>query len=143
MTLLSIKHAFVIPACMLYTYSTLMALILCVEIGLAVTIYIFKGDARDFVSNAMQKGMQNYDAAAQSEHAGVTETWNIVQVCIKIDGTIIQWGLCIRTIQVVVSVDLTFLAWIPKPHCTSEVILTFKHTQVALLYRFLDLRKVT
>lgn len=66
-------------ACMLYTYSTLMALILCVEIGLAVTIYIFKGDARDFVSNAMQKGMQNYDTAAQSEHAGVTETWNIVQ----------------------------------------------------------------
>ncbi len=113
MTLLSIQHALVIPACMLYTYSTLMALILCVEIGLAVTIYIFKGDARDFVSNAMQKGMQNYDTAAQSEHAGVTETWNIVQVCIKIDCTIIQWGLCIRTIQVVVSVDFTFLEWIP------------------------------
>ena len=65
---------------MLYTYSTLMALILCVEIGLAVTIYIFKGDARDFVSKAMQKGMQNYDAAVDSEHAGVTETWNIIQV---------------------------------------------------------------
>jgi hypothetical protein len=65
---------------MLYTYSTLMALILCVEIGLAVTIYVFKGDARNFVSNAMQKGMQNYDTAVDSEHAGVTETWNIIQV---------------------------------------------------------------
>jgi hypothetical protein len=60
---------------MLYTYATLMALILMVEIGLAVTIYIFKGDAREFVSKAMTKGMENYDGNSDSEHAGVQETW--------------------------------------------------------------------
>jgi hypothetical protein len=52
-----------------------MALILLVEIGLAVTIYVFKGDARDFVSAAMKKGMVNYDTKPESEHAGVVETW--------------------------------------------------------------------
>ena len=65
---------------MLYTYATLMALILLVEIGLAVTIYLFKGDARDFVSKAMSKGMENYDGNAESEHAGVQETWYIFDV---------------------------------------------------------------
>ena len=67
---------------MLYTYATLMALILLVEIGLAVTIYVFKGDARDFVSKAMRDGMKNYDTDVQSEHEGVKETWNVIQVCL-------------------------------------------------------------
>ena len=71
---------------MLYTYATLMALILMVEIGLAVTIYIFKGDARDFVSKAMVQGMENYESGAESEHAGVAETWNIIQVDFKCCG---------------------------------------------------------
>jgi len=35
---------------MLYTYGTFMALILMVEVGLAVTIYIFKGDAQQVSS---------------------------------------------------------------------------------------------
>lgn len=60
---------------MLYTYATLMALILLVEVGLAVTIYIFKGKAREFVSEAMKEGMKNYDDTAKSEHGGVKETW--------------------------------------------------------------------
>lgn len=69
-------------ACMLYTYATLMALILMVEIGLAVTIYIFRGDARQFVSEAMTKGMQNYEVPQgnpQTGHGGVTKTWDVVQ----------------------------------------------------------------
>jgi hypothetical protein len=57
---------------MLYTYATLMVLILLVEIGLAVTIYIFKGDARAFVSKAMGNGMQNYQ---DKDHPLGQETW--------------------------------------------------------------------
>jgi len=64
-------------ACMLYTYATLMALILLVEIGLAVTIYVFKGDARKFVSDAMQKGMENY--GSDDQYKGVHETWDAIQ----------------------------------------------------------------
>jgi len=37
---------FFCEACMLYTYGTLMALILMVEIGLAITVYVFKGGAQ-------------------------------------------------------------------------------------------------
>ena len=60
---------------MLYTYATLMALILLVEIGLAVTVYVFKGDARKFVSEGMAQGMQNYPVSDKDGHEGVKETW--------------------------------------------------------------------
>lgn len=63
-------------ACMLYTYGTLMALILMVEIGLAVTVYIFKGDAQKFMHEAMQKGMVNY---GEADHEGVKVAWDAIQ----------------------------------------------------------------
>ena len=70
-----ITELFLFSACMLYTYATLMALILLVEIGLAVTVYVFKGDARKFVSEGMRKGMINYPVSEADEHQGVKETW--------------------------------------------------------------------
>merc|ERR1712111_251632 len=63
-------------ACMMYTYGTLMALILISLIGVAITIVVFKDDVRNLVEKKMKEGMQKYDA---SESGGVTETWNIMQ----------------------------------------------------------------
>jgi CD63 antigen len=73
-------------ACMLYTYATLMALILLVEIGLAVTIYVFRGNARKFVSLGMVQGMQNYPINKQDSHVGVKETWDTMESDLKCCG---------------------------------------------------------
>jgi len=62
--------------CMMYTYGTLMALILISLIGVAITIVVFKDDVKTLVEEKMKEGMQKYDA---SESGGVTETWNIIQ----------------------------------------------------------------
>ena len=68
-------HSVSVSACMLYTYATLMALILLVEVGLAVTVYVFKGDAREFVSKGMRQGMLNYTVNEEEGHVGVKDTW--------------------------------------------------------------------
>lgn len=62
--------------CMLFTYAVMMLLILLVEIGLAVTIYVFKNDAREFVSAAMRNGMHNYERPGSE---GVRHTWDPIQ----------------------------------------------------------------
>lgn len=73
-------------ACMLYTYATLMALILLVEIGLAVTVYVFRGDAREFVSKGMRQGMLNYPVNEEEGHVGVKDTWDAIQFDLKCCG---------------------------------------------------------
>lgn len=62
--------------CMVYTYSALMGLILLSTIGVAITIYIFKDDVQQVVTDGMKQGMKNYD---KPSFEGVTEAWNIVQ----------------------------------------------------------------
>lgn len=73
-------------ACMMYTYGTLMALILITLIGVAITIVVFKDDVRELVEKKMKEGMQKYNA---SHTEGVTKTWNIIQhesKCCGVDG---------------------------------------------------------
>lgn len=69
--------------CMMYTYGTLLALILLSLIGVAITIYVFKDDVREVVSNGMKQGLQEYK---KKDHDGVTQTWDIMQSDFKCCG---------------------------------------------------------
>jgi len=69
--------------CMMYTYGTMLALILLSLIGVAVTVYIFKDDARKLISANMKDGMQNYNKTGSR---GVTDTWDIMQSDFKCCG---------------------------------------------------------
>jgi len=69
--------------CMMYTYGTMLALILLSLIGVAITVYIFKDDARELISKNMKEGMQSYNKTGS---AGVTQTWDIMQSDFKCCG---------------------------------------------------------
>lgn len=62
--------------CMMGTFATLMALILIAEIGVAVTMIIFKGKAYAVVSDAMKNGLDGYKDPTKE---GVTKGWNEIQ----------------------------------------------------------------
>jgi CD63 antigen len=62
--------------CMMYTYGTMLTLILLSLIGVAITVFVFRGDARKVITNTMTDSLKNY---GESGHNGVTETWNIMQ----------------------------------------------------------------
>ena len=68
------------------TFATFMALILMVEIGLIITIYIFKGDVLMIISNNMRNGIVNYNINATEDFRGVNETWDIIQLDLKCCG---------------------------------------------------------
>lgn len=72
--------------CMMGTFAVLMALILIAEIGVAVTIIIYKGKAYAIVADAMKNGLNGY---GQQDKAGVTVGWNKIQekfVCCGVEG---------------------------------------------------------
>ena len=48
------------------------------QIGTAVALYVFKGDARQTITDKMKDGMNNY--AMGEEFKGVTDTWDAIQV---------------------------------------------------------------
>jgi CD63 antigen len=62
--------------CMMGTFATIMAIILIAEIGVAITILIYKGKAQGIVEDAMTKGLQNY---GKNETEGVTRTLDKIQ----------------------------------------------------------------
>lgn len=62
--------------CMMGTFATIMAIILIAEIGVAITILIYKGKAQDIVEDAMKKGLQNY---GKNETGGVQKTLDKIQ----------------------------------------------------------------
>jgi len=69
--------------CMMYTYGTMLTLILLSLIGVAITVFVFRGDARKVITNTMTDSLKNYE---ESGHNGVTETWNIMQSDFKCCG---------------------------------------------------------
>jgi len=69
--------------CMMYTYGTMLTLILLSLIGVAITVYVFRGDAREVITKTMADSLKNYN---EEEHKGVTETWNIMQSDFKCCG---------------------------------------------------------
>jgi CD63 antigen len=62
--------------CMMYTYASLLLLILIVEIGAGIAAYILQGQLEEVVQTNMMEGMMNYD---QPKHDGVTQSWNSMQ----------------------------------------------------------------
>lgn len=47
--------------CMLFTYATFMMVILVAQIAMAISVYIFWGEAHNLLSDSMTQEMQNYN----------------------------------------------------------------------------------
>lgn len=62
--------------CMMGSFAALMVVILIAEVGVAVTILIYKNKAKEVVEDAMVKAMVNYGDA---DSEGVTKTWDEIQ----------------------------------------------------------------
>jgi len=69
--------------CMMYTYGTMLALIMLSLIGVAIVVYVFRGDAREVITKTMVESLKNY---GDDDHKGVTETWDIMQSDFKCCG---------------------------------------------------------
>lgn len=72
--------------CMMYTYSILLTVIILVEIGAAIAIYIYKGRVSEEVSNKMIEGLEHYTVDESSEFIGMSQTWDIAQADFKCCG---------------------------------------------------------
>lgn len=62
--------------CMMYTFASIMAVILIAEVGVAITCFVFKGETDEFVKDAMVNGLKNYQ---KTGFEGVTKGWNKIQ----------------------------------------------------------------
>ena len=62
--------------CMMYTFASLITLLLLIEVGLTVVILIYQDDAKSEVSKRMKEGLDNYNT---TESHGVTLTWDEMQ----------------------------------------------------------------
>jgi len=69
--------------CMMYIYGTMLTLIFLSLIGVAITVFVFRDDARKVITNTMTDSLKNY---GQPGYKGVTETWNIMQSDFKCCG---------------------------------------------------------
>ena len=68
--------AFTDNKCMMWTFVTLMALILVAEIGIAVSVVIYKEKAYDLVQDAMKIGLNAYKVEGKES---VTAGWDEIQ----------------------------------------------------------------
>lgn len=62
--------------CMMYTFATLVTLMLLIEVGLTVVILIYKDDVKNGVIDQMKSGLVNYN---ETDKHGVTITWDAMQ----------------------------------------------------------------
>lgn len=63
-------------ACMIYTYSLLITLLLIAQVGAAIAAYALKGELKSEIKDKMESGMSNY---GKDGHDGVTNAWNVLQ----------------------------------------------------------------
>jgi len=63
--------------CMMYTFASLMALMLLIEVGLTVVILIYKKETKQEIVNQMKNGLDNYNTT--DEYGGITLTWDTMQ----------------------------------------------------------------
>ena len=68
---------------MMYTFGSLVALILIVEIGCTVTIFLFKDQVWHEVNHQLIDGLKKY---GKDENQGTTESWNLLQIQFKCCG---------------------------------------------------------
>lgn len=70
-------------ACMMYTFGSLVALIIIVEIGCTVTIFIFKDDVWAAVNDQLIDGLDKY---GNEGNKGMTDSWDKLQNQMKCCG---------------------------------------------------------
>lgn len=70
-------------ACMMYTFGTLVALIIIVEIGCTVAVFIFKDEVWGAVNDELIDGLKNYGNATNK---GMTDSWDALQQEMKCCG---------------------------------------------------------
>lgn len=71
--------------CMMFTFATLLGLVVIIQIASAVMVYMYQDDAEEQISNKMKEGMRHYDPDS-TEYEGVTMTWNQIQSDLKCCG---------------------------------------------------------
>jgi len=78
-------------SCMMMTFAFFMALILIAELGVAITVYVLRGEVETTISENLKKGLQNY---GKSEYEGVTKAWDALQKDFKCCGieSYKDWG---------------------------------------------------
>jgi len=77
--------------CMLYTYSTLLTLILLVEIGVGIAAFVLKAELKPEVQKNMKEAQMNY---GKEDYEGVTKSWDYLQQnleCCGVDSAA-DWG---------------------------------------------------
>jgi len=65
-------------SCMMYTFGTLVTLILLVEVGLTVVVVIYKNEVKDELEKQLKEGLKNYNST-EGPHGGIAATWDILQ----------------------------------------------------------------
>jgi len=63
-------------ACMMYTFGTLIALILLVEIGCTVAVFLFKDEVWTAIKEQLTSGLKNYD---NEDNKGMADSWDQLQ----------------------------------------------------------------
>jgi len=71
-------------SCMMFTFATLLALVVIAEVGAAISVYVFRGEVDTIVTAKMNEGLTNYEQG--DKYKGVTDTWNAVQSDFKCCG---------------------------------------------------------
>eukprot|EP00092_Neocalanus_flemingeri_P017997 GFUD01019476.1.p1 GENE.GFUD01019476.1~~GFUD01019476.1.p1 ORF type:complete len:242 (-),score=46.93 GFUD01019476.1:96-821(-) len=69
--------------CLIYTYTTLLVIILIAQIGAAIAAFVLKGDLKMEITKNMEKSIKNYNVEG---FEGVTLTWDLVQKNLKCCG---------------------------------------------------------
>jgi len=64
-------------ACMMYTFATLVALMLLIEVGTTIVVLIYKNETKEQIVTQMRNGLDNYNTT--NTHGGVTLTWDTMQ----------------------------------------------------------------
>jgi len=77
----AIKHS--ANKCMLWTYSSLLLLLLIAQIGGVIGVYHYPGDLRPGLKTKMEAGLKNYGAL---DHHGVNIIWDEVQTGLQCCG---------------------------------------------------------
>jgi hypothetical protein len=64
-------------ACMMYTFASLVTLMLLIEVGLTVVILIYKDETKQEIKKQLKNGLDNYNKT--SAHGGIDLTWDTMQ----------------------------------------------------------------
>jgi len=63
-------------SCLMKSYAAILCVLLIAEIGTAVAIYVFKGEAKDIISKGMSETQVNY---GQDQFKTSTQSWDTIQ----------------------------------------------------------------